>query len=38
MAAFACHEPDGSHFNRFDAGDINVIEGTGTHKVIRRLD
>ena len=29
--------PDCSHFNRFDADNLSVVERTGKHKVIRRL-
>lgn len=37
LAAFACPNPDCSHFNRFDAGNLSVVEFTGKHKQIRRL-
>jgi transposase-like protein len=37
LAAFACPNPDCSHFNRFDAGNLSVVEWTGKHKDIRRL-
>lgn len=37
LAAFACPNPDCSHFNRFDAGNLSVVERTGKHKHIRRL-
>ncbi len=37
LAAFACPNPDCSHFNRFDAGNLSVVEWTGKHKHIRRL-
>jgi transposase-like protein len=37
LAAFACPNPDCSHFNRFDAGNLSVVELTGKHKHIRRL-
>ncbi len=38
LAAFACPNPDCSHFNRFDAGNLSVVEWTGKHKDIRRLN
>jgi transposase-like protein len=37
LAAFACPNPDCSHFNRFDAGNLSVVEWTGKRKDIRRL-
>ena len=37
LAAFACPNPDCSHFNRFDAGNLSVVEWTGKHTDIRRL-
>jgi transposase-like protein len=37
LAAFACPNPDCSHFNRFDAGNLSVVEWTGKHEDIRRL-
>ena len=37
LAAFACPNPDCSHFNRFDAGNLSAVEWTGKHKHIRRL-
>jgi transposase-like protein len=37
LAAFACPNPDCSHFNRFGAGNLSVVEWTGKHKGIRRL-
>ena len=37
LAAFACPNPDCSHFNRFDAGNLSVVAWTGKHKDIRRL-
>lgn len=37
LAAFACPNPDCGHFNRFDAGNLSVVERTGKHKDIRRL-
>jgi transposase-like protein len=37
LAAFACPNPDCSHFNHFDAGNLSVVEWTGKHKHIRRL-
>lgn len=37
LAAFACPNPDCSHFNRFGAGNLSVAEWTGKHKHIRRL-
>jgi transposase-like protein len=37
LAAFACPNPDCSHFNRFGAGNLSVVEWTGKHKHIRRL-
>jgi transposase-like protein len=37
LAAFACPNPDCSHFNRFGAGNLSVVEWTGKRKDIRRL-
>jgi transposase-like protein len=37
LAGFACPNPDCCHFNRFDAGNLSVVEWTGKHKHIRRL-
>jgi transposase-like protein len=37
LAPFACPNPDCSHFNRFDAGNLSVVEWTGKNKDIRRL-
>jgi transposase-like protein len=37
LAGFACPNPDCTHFNRFDAGNLSVVEWTGKHKHIRRL-
>ncbi len=37
LAAFACPNPECNHFNRFDSGNLTVVEWTGTHKHIRRL-
>jgi transposase-like protein len=37
LAAFACPNPECSHFNRFDAGNLSVVEWTGKRKDIRRL-
>jgi len=37
LAAFACPNPDCSHFNRFDSGNLSVVEWTGKRKDIRRL-
>jgi transposase-like protein len=37
LAAFACPNPDCAHFNRFDAGNLSVVEWTGKYKHIRRL-
>lgn len=37
LAAFACPSPDCSLFNRFDAGNLSVVEWTGKRKHIRRL-
>lgn len=37
LAAFACPNPECSHFNRFDAGNLSVVEWTGKNKDIRRL-
>ena len=37
LAAFACPNPECCHFNRFDAGNLSVVEWTGKHKHIRRL-
>jgi transposase-like protein len=38
LAAFACPNPECGHFNRFDAGNLSVVEWTGKNKEIRRLD
>jgi hypothetical protein len=35
LAAFACPNPDCSHFNRFAAGNLSVVEWIGKHKDIR---
>jgi transposase-like protein len=37
LAAFACPNPDCSHSNRFDGGNLSVVERTGKRKDIRRL-
>lgn len=37
LAGFACPNADCSQFNRFDAGNLSVVEWTGKHKDIRRL-
>ncbi len=37
LAACACPNPDCSLFNRFDAGNLSVVEGIGKGKHIRRL-
>jgi transposase-like protein len=37
LAGFACPNPECSHFNRFDAANLSVVEWTGKHKDIRRL-
>jgi transposase-like protein len=37
LAAFACPNPECSHFNRFDAANLSVVEWTGKNKDIRRL-
>jgi transposase-like protein len=37
LAALACPNPDCSHFNRFDAGNLSAVEWTGKNKDIRRL-
>ncbi len=37
LAAFACPNPECSHFNRFDAANLSVVEWTGKAKNIRRL-
>jgi hypothetical protein len=37
LALFACPNPDGDLFNRFDAGNRTVAEWTGKRKDIRRL-
>jgi hypothetical protein len=37
LAAFACPNHECSHFNRFDAGNLSVVEWTGKRKHIRRL-
>ncbi len=37
LAVFACPNPDCDDFNRFDAGNLSVVEWTGKRKHIRRL-
>jgi transposase-like protein len=37
LASFACPNPDCSHFNRFDAANLSVVERTGKNRDIRRL-
>jgi transposase-like protein len=37
LALFACPNPDCDLFNRFDAGNLSVVERTGKRKDIRRL-
>lgn len=37
LAAFACPNPECSHFNRFDAANLSVVEWTGKNEDIRRL-
>jgi transposase-like protein len=37
LAGSACPNPDCSHFNRFDAANLSVVEGTGKNEHIRRL-
>lgn len=37
LAGFACPNPDCPDFNRFDAGNLSVVERIGKHKHIRRL-
>jgi transposase-like protein len=37
LAAFACPNPDCSHFNRFAAGNLSVVEWIGKRRHIRRL-
>ena len=37
LALFACPNPDCDLFNRFDAGNLSVVEWTGQRKDIRRL-
>ena len=37
LAAFACPNADCSHFNRFGAANLSVVEWTGKRKDIRRL-
>jgi hypothetical protein len=37
LASFACPNPDCSHFNRFAAGSLSVVEWAGKRKDIRRL-
>jgi transposase-like protein len=37
LAGFACPNPECSHFNRFGAGNLSVVEWTGKGKHIRRL-
>jgi transposase-like protein len=37
LAAFACPNSECALFNRFDAGNLSVVEWNGKHKHIRRL-
>jgi transposase-like protein len=37
LASFACPNPECCHFNKFDAGNLSVVEWTGKQKNIRRL-
>ena len=37
LAGFACPAPECSLFNRFDSGNLSVVEWTGKHEDIRRL-
>jgi transposase-like protein len=37
LAGFACPNPDCSHYNRFEAANLSVVEWTGKNKHIRRL-
>jgi LacI family transcriptional regulator len=37
LAGFACPNPDCPDFNRFDAGNLSVVERIGKRKHIRRL-
>jgi len=37
LAGFACPNPECSHFNRFGAANLSVVEWTGKNKDIRRL-
>jgi transposase-like protein len=37
LSIFACPNPDCDRFNRFDAGNLSVVERTGKDKNIRRL-
>lgn len=37
LAGFACPNPDCSHFNRFDSGNLSVVEWIGKQEHIRRL-
>jgi transposase-like protein len=37
LAAFACPNPDCDHFNRFNAGNLIVVERMGKGRAIRRL-
>ena len=37
LAGFACPNPDCDSFNRFDAGNLCIVERTGKGKAIRRL-
>src|SRR5918997_970152 len=37
LAAFACPNPDCTHFNRLAAGNLSTVEWTGKRKDIRRL-
>jgi transposase-like protein len=37
LATFACPNPDCDDFNRFNGGNLSVVEWTGKHQHIRRL-
>ena len=37
LAGFACPNPECSHFNRFDAANLSVVEWTGKNKEFCRL-
>lgn len=37
LSALACPNPDCTDFNRFNAGNLSVVERTGKGKAIRRL-